>query len=127
MVSTGLGSRGEAMRKKAFGERRKKDTHPCITDIAVFGWSLFARPGLDLKSRELCQIAALTCLKLFDAPMKVHLEGALNSGASQTEIEEVILQMAPYASIAATRYAMETAHKVFAEHKPPTDLPGRTK
>jgi alkylhydroperoxidase/carboxymuconolactone decarboxylase family protein YurZ len=38
-------------------------------------------------------------------------------GASQTEIEEVILQMAPYAGLPAARRAMEIAKKTFAEHK----------
>jgi len=76
----------------------------------------YARDGLDLKTRYLATIAALTALGGQTAPqLKVNIAGALKSGASQREVGEVIWQMALYGGFPAAINALNAALEVFAE------------
>ena len=76
---------------------------------------IYRRPGLDLKSRELATVAALTVLGNAQPQLAVHLHAALNVGCSQAELVEVIIQMAVYAGFPAALNGMFTAKQVFAE------------
>ena len=76
---------------------------------------IYRRPGLDLKSRELVTVAALTVLGNAQPQLAVHLHAALNVGCSQAELVEVIIQMAVYAGFPAALNGMFTAKQVFAE------------
>jgi len=74
----------------------------------------YARPGLDLKSRYLATIAALTALGNQTAPqLKVNIEGGLKVGLTQQEIVEVIWQMSLYGGFPAAINALNTALEVF--------------
>lgn len=75
---------------------------------------IYSRPGLDLKSREIATVAALTTLGTIPQ-LKVHLHAALNVGCSETEIKEVIIQMAVYAGFPKALNAMIAAKEVFEE------------
>lgn len=76
---------------------------------------IYRRPGLDLKSREIATIAALTALGNAPQQLKVHTVSALNVGVSREEITEVILQMALYAGFPAAINAMQAANEAFDE------------
>ena len=76
---------------------------------------VLSRPGLDLKSREIATVAALTALGNAEPQLKAHLNGALNVGCTRKEIVEVIIQMAVYAGFPAALRAMNTAKTVFQE------------
>lgn len=58
---------------------------------------IYTRQALDLKSREIATVAALTALGNCQPQLKVHLNAALNVGCTEDEIKEVILQMSVYA------------------------------
>lgn len=82
------------------------DLYAYIRDFAYE--EVLARPGLDLKTRELLAITSLIGL---GAPKELatHLQGALNNGATEQEIRETILQSAlfvgfPYALGAMKRF-----------------------
>lgn len=75
---------------------------------------IYARPGLDLRSREIAVVAALTALGNAAPQLKVHIEGALNVGASREEVVEVIMQMAVYAGFPAALNGLFAAKEVFA-------------
>jgi 4-carboxymuconolactone decarboxylase len=62
---------------------------------------LYGREGLDLKTRLLCTIAALTVLGRGEQ-LAAHVERALGSGAATAEIEEVMLQMSAFGGFPAT-------------------------
>jgi 4-carboxymuconolactone decarboxylase len=72
-----------------------------------------ARPGLDLRTRELATIAALAALGNAAPQLKLHIGGALNAGCSQTEIIEVLLQVSLYAGIPAMLNGLAVASDVF--------------
>ena len=76
---------------------------------------IYQRPGLDLKSRELAPVAALTALGNCSPQLNVHIHGALNVGCKPEEITEVIIQMAVYAGFPAALNGMLVAKEVFIE------------
>lgn len=76
---------------------------------------IYPRPGLDLKTREMLTVAALTVLGYPQAELKDHIRGALNVGCTQDEILEIILQMAVYAGFPAALEAVKTAASVFGD------------
>jgi 4-carboxymuconolactone decarboxylase len=77
--------------------------------------NIYTRPGLDLKTREMLTVSALTVLGYPQAELKEHIRGALNVGCTRDEILEIILQMAVYAGFPAALEAVKTAAAVFGE------------
>lgn len=75
---------------------------------------IYVRPGLDLRSREIATIAALTALGNAAPQLKVHIAAGLHVGLSQEEIIEVIMQMAVYAGFPAALNGLFAAKEVFA-------------
>ena len=86
--------------------------------IVEFGFGdIYSRPGLDLRSREIATVAALTAMGNAAPQPKVHINAALNVGVSQAEIVEIIIQMVAYAGFPAALNAMALAKEVFAERR----------
>ncbi|MGF1770338.1 carboxymuconolactone decarboxylase family protein [Enterovibrio makurazakiensis] len=75
---------------------------------------IYSRAGLDIKSREIATVAALTALGHCVPQLKVHLNAALNVGCSEEEIKEVILQMTVYAGFPAALNGMFAFKEVLA-------------
>lgn len=84
---------------------------------------IYSRPGLDLRSREIATIAALTAMGNAVPQLKVHIEAGLNVGLSQDEITEIIMQMAVYAGFPAALNGLFAAKEVFA-HRPAVEKSG---
>ncbi|MBJ8370157.1 carboxymuconolactone decarboxylase family protein [Citrobacter cronae] len=78
---------------------------------------IYSRPGLDLRSREIATVAALTALGNAAPQLKVHIGAALHVGLTQDEIVEVIMQMAVYAGFPAALNGLFAAKDVFASHR----------
>lgn len=115
--------RGLEIFERLYGEagaktlRSLEQTAPDLARYIVefaFG-DIFSRPGLDLKSRELATVAALTAMGNSPAQLRAHIQGALNAGCTQQEILEIILQMVLYAGFPATINGVQAAQEVFAE------------
>ena len=75
---------------------------------------IYSRPGLDLRSREIAVVAALTAMGNAAPQLKVHIEGALNVGVTRDEVVEVMMQMAVYAGFPAALNGLFAAKEVFA-------------
>ena len=75
---------------------------------------IYSRPGLDLRSREIAVVAALTAMGNAAPQLKVHIQGALNVGVTRTEIVETIMQMAVYAGFPSALNGLAAAREVFA-------------
>jgi 4-carboxymuconolactone decarboxylase len=96
-----------------------KDVAPDLARYVVefaFG-DIISRPGLDLKSREIATVAALTALGNAPAQLKTHINAALNVGCTREELIEVMIQMAVYAGFPAALNAMTAAREVFDERE----------
>jgi len=70
-----------------------------ITDYAFA--DVVGRPGLDLKTREMLTVAALTAMGTAQEQLEFHMRGALNVGVSKEELLEIVIQMAVYAGVPA--------------------------
>lgn len=77
---------------------------------------IYCRPDLDLRSREVATIAALTALGNAAPQLRVHIEAGLNVGLAREEIVEIIMQMAVYAGFPAALNGLFAAKEVFASH-----------
>lgn len=76
---------------------------------------IYSRPGLDLRSREIAVVAALTAMGNATPQLKVHIQAALNVGVTREEIVETIMQMAVYAGFPAALNGLMAAKEVFAQ------------
>jgi 4-carboxymuconolactone decarboxylase len=76
---------------------------------------IYSRPALDLKSREIAVVAALTALGNAAPQLRVHIHGALNVGCTRQEVVETIMQMAVYAGFPAALNGLFAAKEVFRE------------
>ncbi len=70
----------------------------------AFG-DVYARPGLALRDRQLITVAMLAALGNLPQ-LEVHLQAALRAGLTRAELEEVALQVAPYAGFPRAMDAM---------------------
>ena len=116
--------RGLAKLKEIDGQAGEKvidslsDIAPDFARLLIefpFG-DIYSRPGLDLKTRELAVVAALTALGNAAPQLKVHIQGARNVGCSEQEIVEIIIQMAVYAGFPAALNGLFAAKEVFAQN-----------
>jgi 4-carboxymuconolactone decarboxylase len=76
---------------------------------------IYARDGLDNRTKELAVVAALTTMGTAAPQLKVHTHAALHVGCTPEEIREVIIQMCGYAGFPATLNAMKTLVEVLQE------------
>src|SRR5215471_18152832 len=77
---------------------------------------MWTRSALDLKTRSLSTVAALTALGRTSA-LELNIRMALGNAATKQEILEVMLHMAPYAGFPAVWDAMKIAYQVFGARK----------
>jgi 4-carboxymuconolactone decarboxylase len=90
-----------------------------ITTEWCWGYA-WTRPGLDLKTRSMLNLAMLTALSK-PAELKLHVKGALANGVTVDEIKEILLHATVYCGIPAGLDAFKAAHEVLkAEGAVPT-------
>jgi 4-carboxymuconolactone decarboxylase len=75
---------------------------------------IWTRSALDLRTRSLSTVAALTALGRTSA-LELNIRMALGNGASKQDVLEVMLHMAPYAGFPAVWDGMKIASRVFNE------------
>ena len=115
--------RGADVRKWLMGEQRYAEVQARRTAFTeewmdfvnqyAFG-EVWARPGLDKKTRHMLTIAMLTALGRLEE-LETHLSLTPNSGVSRDEVREVLMQAAIYAGVPAAMSAFNRANKVFTE------------
>jgi 4-carboxymuconolactone decarboxylase len=120
-----MGEKGIDMLRRLLGDDRAIEirnawarlspdfAHYVTTFLAGEIWS---RPHLDLRTRSLVTVAAMTALNRPHA-LRLNIEMALNNGAKKEEILETLLQMAPYAGFPACWEALVIADEVFKGKK----------
>ncbi len=96
-----------------------KDISPDLGKFIIeyaFG-DIYTKDGLDLKSKEIAVVAALTAMGTAQPQLKVHINGALNTGSSINEIKEVILQMSVYSGFPSCINGMNSLKDVLKERQ----------
>lgn len=83
--------------------------------ITRYAWGeVWARPGLDRKTRSAITLTALTALNHHEE-LAMHVRAALRNGLSQDEVKEVLLQAAIYCGVPAANRAFAIAQAVLDE------------
>ncbi|WP_347241721.1 carboxymuconolactone decarboxylase family protein [Thermus sp.] len=99
-------------KREAIEEALKEADEDLFRYIRDFAYEeVLARPGLDLKTRELLAITALIALGS-PKELATHLEGALRVGATEREVRETILQAALFLGFPRALAAMKLFQKV---------------
>lgn len=96
-----------------------KDISPELGKFIIeyaFG-DIYTRDGLDLKSKEIAVVASLTAMGTAQPQLKVHINGALNTGSTINEVKEVILQMAVYSGFPSCINGMNALKEVLKERQ----------
>jgi 4-carboxymuconolactone decarboxylase len=123
-------NRGMQVRREVLGdehvdhaiERTTEFTADFQDFITRYAWGeIWARPGLDRRTRSCITLTALVALGRLDE-LEMHVRAAIRNGLTQQEIGEVLLQCAVYCGVPAANSAFAVAQNVFSEGNGP---PGR--
>ncbi len=83
--------------------------------ITESAWgSIWARPGLDRRTRHLITLAMLAALGK-EHELAMHIRSTQNTGVTEEELKEVFLQVAIYAGVPSANTAFSVAKRVYAE------------
>jgi len=115
--------KGLALRRELSGDRVVEEAfkdpddfgrpmEELVTEFA-FG-AVWARPGLDRKSRSILNIGMLAALNRPNA-LAGHIRTGIKNGLSVEEIRECLLQVAAYAGLPAGLDSLRVARSVFIE------------
>lgn len=119
--SESLYERGMRVRRETLGDeyvdRSLARITPLDTDfqrfVAEVAWgSVWARPGLERRTRSLITIAILAALGQ-EGELALHLRACRNTGATPEEVAEALLHVAAYAGVPAANSAFALAKEVF--------------
>ena len=86
-----------------------------VATETVFG-ALWARPGLDMKTRTLVCVITDAATGRFPE-LAIHVRMALRQGWTEDQLVEVLLHMSGYVGVPVIRESLITAKEVFAELK----------
>jgi 4-carboxymuconolactone decarboxylase len=76
---------------------------------------VYTRSGMDLLSRELVTVAALTAMGSATPQLKVHMNGFLNVGGSSAQLVEIVTHIAAYAGFPRAVNGAIAAKEVLAD------------
>ena len=115
--------RGNRVRREVLGDAHVNRSMTQATDftrvvqeyVTASCWGdVWARPGLDRRTRSLLNLAMLTALNR-PHEFSVHVRGAVRNGCTEAEIQEVLLQTAAYCGAPAALESFRLAEKVLQE------------
>jgi 4-carboxymuconolactone decarboxylase len=118
--------KGMKVRREVLGDehvdRAIERTTPFTADfqdlITRYAWGeIWARPGLDRKTRSCITLAALVALGR-EEELAMHVRAALRVGLTPDEIKEVLLHSAIYCGVPAANGAFAVAQRVLDEVGP---------
>ena len=90
-------------------------TAPFQDLITRYAWGeVWARPGLDRRTRSCITLAILAALRC-DDEIAMHVRAALRHGVTPDEIQEVLLHTAVYAGVPAASSAFAVAQRALAD------------
>lgn len=108
---------GKAYVDKALQNGSSEFARPMQELVTEACWgSVWSRPGLERKTRSMLNMAMLCALNR-GPELAVHVRGALNNGASEVEIREVLLQVSIYCGMPAGLEGFKIAEKVILDFK----------
>ena len=116
---------GMQVRREVLGEDHVDEAVERTTDftrdfqdlITRYAWGeIWARPGLDRRTRSCITLTALVALGR-DDELAMHVRAAVRNGLTPDEIKEVLLQTAIYCGVPAANAAFAIAQRVLGENE----------
>ena len=113
---------GMEIRRRVLGDEHVDRATAAATDldadfqrwITENAWGgVWARPGLDLRTRSLLTIAILGALNHDE--LELHLRAARNTGVTPAEVSETLLHVAVYAGVPAANRAFRLAKQIYED------------
>lgn len=114
---------GDQIRRKVLGDAHVDRTRAAATPftgpfyeyVTAAAWGgVWARPGLDLRTRSLLTLAILAALRC-ENELGMHVGAAIRLGVTPAEIREVLLHATAYAGAPAGNAAFAVAARTLAE------------
>jgi len=114
---------GMRIRREVLGDEHVDRAVEATTDftrdfqdlITRYAWGeIWARPGLDRKTRSCITLTALAALNHHEE-LALHVRAALRNGLTPDEIKEVLLHAAVYCGVPAANRAFAVAQAVLDE------------
>ncbi|MGH8872511.1 MAG: 4-carboxymuconolactone decarboxylase [Acidimicrobiia bacterium] len=113
---------GMKVRREVLGDEHVDRAIAATTDLdagfqrwiteSVWG-GVWARPGLDRRSRSMITIAILGALN--HEELEMHIRAGRNTAVTPEDISEVLLHVAVYAGVPAANRAFKVAKSVYGE------------
>jgi 4-carboxymuconolactone decarboxylase len=122
-VTDSAHDRGMEIRREVLGdehvdgavERTTEFTADFQDLITRYAWGeIWARPGLDRRTRSCMTLVALVTLNRMDE-LAMHVRAALRNGLTPDEIKEVLLHCAIYCGVPAANAAFHVAQRALDE------------
>jgi 4-carboxymuconolactone decarboxylase len=111
---------GMEVRTRLWGEERAKGGDAFLREFdegfatflneQLFG-TIWARPGLPIKTRSMITLAALMALGR-GPELRLHMRGALNLGITQNELKELIVHLSQYSGVPTAVEAIRAFREV---------------
>jgi 4-carboxymuconolactone decarboxylase len=114
---------GLAMRKQVLGAAHVERSLAQVSEfsrpiqelVTEYCWGgVWARDGLEPKTRSMINIAMLTALNRMHE-LSVHVRGAITNGVTEAEIQEILLQTAVYVGVPAALESFRVAELALKE------------
>jgi 4-carboxymuconolactone decarboxylase len=122
-VTDPIHERGMEVRREVLGDEHVDAAAARTTDftadfqnlITRYAWGeIWARPGLDRRTRSCMTLIALVALNRMDE-LGMHVRAARRNGLTKEEIKEVLLHSAIYCGVPAANAAFAVAQQVLDE------------
>ena len=114
---------GERVRREVLGDEHVDRTLGSASEYGApfqeyltrVAWGeVWARPGLDRRTRSCLTLALLTALRA-ENELPIHVRAAIRNGVTPEEIREVLLHTAVYAGVPAANSAFAIAERTLRE------------
>ena len=91
-------------------------TEPFQDFITRYAWGdVWSRPGLTRQERSIVTLTVLAALQ-HEGELDMHVKAALRNGLTESQIQEVLLQVAVYAGVPTSNRAFAIANRAIAEY-----------
>jgi 4-carboxymuconolactone decarboxylase len=91
-------------------------TEPFQDFITRYAWGdVWSRPGLTRQERSIITLTVLAALQ-HEGELDMHVKAALRNGLTESQIQEVLLQVAVYAGVPTSNRAFAIANRAIAEY-----------
>lgn len=97
-------------------ERSLGDVAPQLATFVletIYG-EIYQSPALDSRTRQIVTVTALATLGTAAPQLRTHVGGALRCGVGREELVEIMMQLAPFAGVAAAINGVAACREVFS-------------